>query len=114
MTWADRAVFAALTRLLSPAGRLQRIVTPATVLRGTKTSWRGAGPKPDTAAPEANPSRAWVAQQARNLLIDPGEHVASFRFLIRDRDSKFTSVFDLRLRRRDRLDGLIHEYDQVA
>ncbi len=31
--WADRAVFAALTRLLSQAGRLPRIVTPATVLR---------------------------------------------------------------------------------
>ncbi|MDQ3765342.1 MAG: integrase [Actinomycetota bacterium] len=33
LTWADRAVFAALTRLVSQAGRLQRIVTPATVLR---------------------------------------------------------------------------------
>src|ERR687895_931349 len=33
LSWADRAVFAALTRLLSQACRLQRIVTPATVLR---------------------------------------------------------------------------------
>jgi hypothetical protein len=33
LSWADRAVFAALTRLLSPAGHLHRIVTPATVLR---------------------------------------------------------------------------------
>ena len=33
LSWADRAVFAALTRLLSQAGRLRRIVTPATVLR---------------------------------------------------------------------------------
>jgi putative transposase len=33
LSWADRAVFAALSRLLSPAGRLHRIVTPATVLR---------------------------------------------------------------------------------
>jgi putative transposase len=33
MSWADRAVFAALTRLLSQAGRLHRIVTPETVLR---------------------------------------------------------------------------------
>jgi|SRR6185437_2959193 putative transposase len=30
LSWADRAVFAALTRLLSQAGRLHRIVTPAT------------------------------------------------------------------------------------
>ena len=33
LSWADRAVFAALTRLLSQAVHLQRIVTPATVLR---------------------------------------------------------------------------------
>jgi hypothetical protein len=33
LSWADRAVFAALTRLLSPACRLHRIVTPATILR---------------------------------------------------------------------------------
>jgi hypothetical protein len=33
MSWADRAVLAALTRLLSQAGRLHRIVTPETVLR---------------------------------------------------------------------------------
>ena len=33
LSWADRAVFSALTRWLSPAGRLHRIVTPETVLR---------------------------------------------------------------------------------
>ena len=33
LSWADRAVFAALTRWLSQAGHLQRIVTLATVLR---------------------------------------------------------------------------------
>ena len=33
LSWADRAVFAALTRLLSQAACLQRIVTPATILR---------------------------------------------------------------------------------
>jgi putative transposase len=33
MSWADRAVFAALIRLLAQASRLHRIVTPATVLR---------------------------------------------------------------------------------
>jgi hypothetical protein len=33
LSWADRAVFAALARLLSQACRLHRIVTPATVLR---------------------------------------------------------------------------------
>ena len=42
----------------------------------------------------ANPSRAWVAQQARNLLIDLSDRVASFKFVIRDHDSKVTSVVD--------------------
>jgi putative transposase len=33
LSWADRAVFAALARLLSQTCRLHRIVTPATLLR---------------------------------------------------------------------------------
>jgi putative transposase len=33
LSWADRAVFARLTRLLSQAGQLHRIVTPATISR---------------------------------------------------------------------------------
>jgi putative transposase len=42
----------------------------------------------------ANPSGAWVAQQARNLLMTVADQRRPPRFLIRDRDSKFSPGFD--------------------
>ena len=42
----------------------------------------------------ANPTGAWTARQARNLLMDLSERAGQFKFLIRDRDSKFTAAFD--------------------
>jgi putative transposase len=42
----------------------------------------------------ARPTGSWTAQQARNLLMDLGERAARFKFLVRDRDSKFTAALD--------------------
>ena len=39
----------------------------------------------------ANPDSVWVSQQARNLLMDIG---GDPRFLLRDRDAKFSGPFD--------------------
>jgi putative transposase len=41
-----------------------------------------------------NPTAAWVAQQARNLLMDLDGRAETIKFLIRDRDSKFVDAFD--------------------
>jgi len=40
----------------------------------------------------SNPDGAWVTQQARNMAMDGG--LENLRFLIRDRDAKFTGPFD--------------------
>ena len=42
----------------------------------------------------AHPTGAWVTQAARNLLMDLDEQAHRFRFLIRDRDSTFTTAVD--------------------
>ncbi|WP_334173653.1 integrase core domain-containing protein [Sinomonas sp.] len=42
----------------------------------------------------SNPVASWVTQQARNLSTELAEQTNPVKFLIRDRDTKFTSSFD--------------------
>jgi putative transposase len=46
----------------------------------------------------AKPDAAWVVQQARNLVLQRPELDGGRRFLVRDRDRKFTLAFDEVLR----------------
>jgi putative transposase len=42
----------------------------------------------------ANPDSAWIVQQARNLCLSLDQRTEPLRFLIHDRDSKFSGAFD--------------------
>ena len=42
----------------------------------------------------AKPSTDWVTQQARKACMELAERAAAVKFLIRDRDTKFTRSFD--------------------
>ena len=45
-------------------------------------------------AVSTHPTGRWLAQQARNVMMDPDDAGRRVRFLIRDRDTRFTPAFD--------------------
>jgi putative transposase len=51
-----------------------------------------ATPRVHLAGATTNPTGAWVTQQARNLAI--ADKLANIRYLVHDRDSKFSDAFD--------------------
>jgi putative transposase len=44
-----------------------------------------------------HPDGPWATQQARNLMMELGERVGEFSFLVRDRAGQFTASFDAAL-----------------
>jgi putative transposase len=42
----------------------------------------------------ANPTGQWTTQAARNTLMDLADHGTTYKFLLRDRDTKYTTAFD--------------------
>jgi transposase InsO family protein len=112
----DRVLLAALSRVLPRARQRSFLVQPATLLRWHRELIRrrwtySGGPRgrPPLAAQtrqlvlrlaaespnlgvQADPWRAWVRQQARNLSFTG--IFERMRFLIHDHDSKFAAAFD--------------------
>jgi hypothetical protein len=112
---ADRALPAAISRSLPDRAHWSCfLVRPETLLRWHRRLVAGAWTSPHRrtgrppldqklqqlivqvhlAGVTSNPDGVWVAKQARNLLLVPGERGRRVHFLVRDRDARFCRGFD--------------------
>ena len=112
---ADRALPAAISRSLPDRAHWSCfLVRPETLLRWHRWLVAGAWTSPHRrtgrppldqklqqlivqvhlAGVTSNPDGVWVAKQARNLLLVPGERGRRVHFLVRDRDARFCRGFD--------------------
>jgi hypothetical protein len=110
LSWPDRAILAALARMLPKVLRAHRIVAPGTLLRWHRkliaARWRqptqpGHPPIADELAALivrlARENRTWGAVRIQGELCRLGHREEAghrFRHLIRDRDAKFGTTFD--------------------
>jgi hypothetical protein len=121
LTWPDRAVLSALSRLLPAPLRRARLVSPRTLLRWNHQLVARQWTYPhrfhvDCAVTlrrpyvlfalevghrslhilsvTSHPDGPWTTQQARNLVMDLDEHVARYRYLVRDRAGQFAASSD--------------------
>jgi putative transposase len=65
---------------------LQRLYAVVLIEHGTRRA--------HLAGVTANPTGQWTAQAARNTLMDLADQGTTYKFLLRDRDTKFTNAFD--------------------
>lgn len=112
--WADRALFAALARILPTALRSHRIVTPGTLSRWHQpmATKKWTHPK----APGRPPARAIMAQHIRHYNTGRSHQGHGPGLRARD-DAPDVIPFPApppRIRRRQLLGGLINEYQSAA